>query len=248
MEETCGMPSHTEVRAAVLRELLEFSPTTKHIREGFGQLIYGHSMLMQLSAWQIFGDSNVDGRKHRDHRPTEIKKSEREVKKTKDAINSFLNPFSIENKDELIVLSSGAAASSDISADVLAADTKGEQARDEFITSRLQTGQDFFAPVKRLNLQTLEDTSIVTKMKAAKSQVIRYKEQATIAFKLLVKTQSEGLQLNMKELMSYPLTKVPFSIGTGKSTLTKKMWQLYKLLNLIELKFPTNLFYMLWLW
>ena len=36
------------------------------------------------------GDSNVDGRKHRDHRPTEIKKPEREVKKTKDAINSFL--------------------------------------------------------------------------------------------------------------------------------------------------------------
>ena len=27
MEETCGMPSDTEVRAAVMRELLEFSPT-----------------------------------------------------------------------------------------------------------------------------------------------------------------------------------------------------------------------------
>ena len=50
----CGMPSHAEVPAAVLRELLEFLPTTKHIRDGFGQLVYGHSMLMQLSAWKIW--------------------------------------------------------------------------------------------------------------------------------------------------------------------------------------------------
>ena len=162
------------------------------------------------------GDTTSNEYRHRDLRPAEIMRSHRKLQKTKDAISSFLNPFSIETKDQLIVLTSGAAAPDDIAADVLSADQKGKQARDKFIASRLQTRQDFFEPVKRLNLKTLEDTNKVVKMKASKSQAIRYKEQGTIAFKLLVKTQTEDIHLNMRELMSYPLTTLPFSIGTGK--------------------------------
>ncbi|KAL2091605.1 hypothetical protein ACEWY4_013868 [Coilia grayii] len=72
-----------------------------------------------------------------------------------------------------------------------------------------------------MNLKTLEDTSKVAKTTAVKNQIIKYKEQGTIAFKLLIKTQNDGLQLNMRELMSYPLTTVPFSIATADDYLAK---------------------------
>ena len=40
-------------------------------------------------------------------------------------------------------------------------------------------------------------------------------------WQLFVKLQSQGLQLDLKELMTYPLTPVPFSIGTADGFLAK---------------------------
>ena len=53
----------------------------------------------------------TDGGKHRDARPAEILKSEKLVSKAQDAVRSFLNPFSSDCKENLLILSSGAAAS-----------------------------------------------------------------------------------------------------------------------------------------
>ena len=105
----------------------------------------------------------------------------------------------------MIVLSSEAATSANI-ADVLTADEKVTKARDQFITERLQTGQKVFDPANRMNSKTLEDSQKVTKMKATKNKIIRYKEQGMMTFKLLIKTNTEAIQLNMRELMTYPLT------------------------------------------
>ena len=67
-----------------------------------------------------------------------------------------------------------------------------------------------------MNLKTLADTRTVAKGRTATAnQVVKYKEQSTIAFHLLMKTQQDNIQLNMKELIAYPLTTVPFSIVTG---------------------------------
>lgn len=162
------------------------------------------------------GDKSLEGKQHRDLRPTEVLKYVLKVKKAKYSINNFMNQFNIGNKNELIVISSGAAAAEDIAADVLSAKEKGVIARDHFIESRLRKGQDFFDPITRMNLKTLEDTHIVAKMKAAKGKMIQYKEQATVAFRLLVKSQDEGISVDIRELMTYPLTTIQFSIATGK--------------------------------
>ena len=42
-----------------------------------------------------------EGDKHNDMRPSEIRRSERNVKSTIGAIESFLNPFEVDNRDEL---------------------------------------------------------------------------------------------------------------------------------------------------
>lgn len=83
------------------------------------------------------------GQKHRDVRPTEIRKGERLVRKTKEAISSFLNPFDVDMKDKLVILSSGCVVSDDIAADVLQAESLGQKARDDFIDLRLKTGKNF---------------------------------------------------------------------------------------------------------
>ena len=76
-------------------------------------------------------------------------------------------------------------------------------------------------PVKRLNLKTLEDVNKMSKQSSSKNQIIRYKEQGTIALKLLIETQNQDIHLNMKDLMSYPLTSMPFSLATGLYNILK---------------------------
>jgi hypothetical protein len=143
------------------------------------------------------------------------------VRKASDAVKSFINPFDVETKDQLVILSSGAAASVDIVNDVLRAENAGRYAKDKFIADRLQTGKKFFEPVKRLNLKTLGDMNKKVKVTTTKSKVLQYKQQGNVAFQLFLKSQNEGLRLDLKELMTYPLTPVPYSIATADGFLAK---------------------------
>ena len=80
---------------------------------------------------------------HKDTRPSEIRRSERNVKSTIGAIESFLNPFEVDNPDGLYCISSGAPASTQTETDVLGAEETGEKAKKEFIKERLLKKEDF---------------------------------------------------------------------------------------------------------
>ena len=166
------------------------------------------------------GDT-TDGMKHRDLRPTEIKRSEKFVSKAEATIRSFTNPFDVRNKESLIIISSGAVARPDISRDVLNAEEIGKSAKEDFISQRLQHGKDFFEPIKRLNLKTLDDMSKKVTVTTSYNKVVQFKQQGNIAFALLVKSQSMGLKLDLQQLMEYPLTPVPYSISTADGALAK---------------------------
>ena len=109
----------------------------------------------------------------------------------------------------------------DIATDVLRAEKEGKEAREAFIKDRLEKNDNIFEPIKRLNLKTLGNMNKQMKVTTASNKVIQYKQQGNIAFQLFVKSQSQGLQLDLKELMTYPLTPVPFSIGTADGFLAK---------------------------
>jgi len=166
-------------------------------------------------------DEDNMGKKHRDMRPAEIQKSEKAVQKAKDAFESFNNPFSVEDKSRIYSISSGAPAPPGIESDVLMAEAKGKQAKEVFIKDRLEKKDKFFEPVKRLRLKTLAETHKTVKLKTSKNKVVEYKQQGNVAFQLLVRSQSEGLQLDLQQLMSFPLTPVPYSIGTADGYLSK---------------------------
>lgn len=66
------------------------------------------------------GPSSAENQ-NQDVRSAGIKSNERAVEKVKVAIQSFLNLFHMKTKD-LVILSSGATASSDVTTDVLKAE------------------------------------------------------------------------------------------------------------------------------
>ena len=141
--------------------------------------------------------------------------------KAQEAVESFINPFMIDDKDKLVSLSSGATATKPIEMEVLRAEKAGKDAKDIFIKDRLEKNINFFDPVKRLNLKTLGDMEKKSTVTTTKNKVFLYKQQGNIAFQLFVKSQSLGLQLDIKELMTFPLTPVPYSIGTADGFLAK---------------------------
>lgn len=60
-----------------------------------------------------------------------------------------------------------------------------------------------------------------SKTKTSKNKVTQFKHQGNVAFQLLIKSQNQGLQLDLKELMTYPLTPVPYSLATGDGYIAK---------------------------
>lgn len=101
-------------------------------------------------------DSPLKG-KHRELEQAQIKKSEEAVQRVLEAIRNFTNPFTIDDRERLYSLASGAPVSSDIENDILEAEAIGKAAKTDFV-KRLQNDETmgFFDPIKRKNLKTME--------------------------------------------------------------------------------------------
>ena len=113
-------------------------------------------MWMLYSAWLtcLLSESPEDT-KHKDLCQSEIQKSEKSVLATCESINTFVNPFAVEDKNRLYCISSGVPVPSDIGRDVMRAKEAGKKSKEEFIHDRLAAKKEFFMPVKRLNLKSI---------------------------------------------------------------------------------------------
>ena len=58
-------------------------------------------------------------------------------------------------------------------------------------------------------------------VKTSSNREVQYKQQANVAFQLLVLSQKQSEKIDMRELMKYPLMPVPSSIGTPDGYLLK---------------------------
>ena len=161
-----------------------------------------------------------DGRKHKDLCSAEVKKVEKLVNKTVDAVKSFINSFDVPEDAKLYCLSSGAATSSDIEKDVLRAESAGEEAQKQFIRERLEKKDHFFDPVKQMRLKTMGDSKKSVKLTTTKNKVIEYRQQGNIFLQLLMRSQRGG-RVEIEDLMKYPLTPVPYSLGTADGFFNK---------------------------
>ena len=157
-------------------------------------------------AGMVKDDNNV---KHRDVRDTERFRSEEYVQKTQQVICSFINPFDVDDKSTLVVISSVAAVPPEISSDILHVERAGEAAYKDFVSSHLETGTNFFQAISHLVLKSFADLKKKMNISINNNKVIQYKEQSNRTFHLLIQSQNEGLQLDLRELMSFPLTIIP---------------------------------------
>ena len=76
------------------------------------------------------------------------------------------------------------------------------------------------------------------KIKVTNSQqkVVQFKQQGNVAFSLFLKSQNFGLKIDLEEILSYPLTSIPYSISTPNGALAKtdKSKSMHHLLKDVE--------------
>lgn len=172
---------------------------------------------VMLEMANMEGEGSRDNR-HRDTRPSQIQKSEKATQKIIDAVESFGNPFEIE-ADGLVCLLSGASVPQDIAKDIETAEDMGKKAKTVFINDRLKKNEHFFVPLTKQKLKTFADIGKTALVKTSNNKTIEYKQQGNVAFRLLVKSQNQ--KLDLQELLRYPLMPVPSSIGTPDGHLLK---------------------------
>lgn len=87
------------------------------------------------------------GTKHSDVRPAEVLKSARMLVSATEAVENFMNPFTSDGPEQVLILSSG--ATHEVQNDVLRAEKVGKDAKEILIAIRLIPGCIFFESVKR---------------------------------------------------------------------------------------------------
>ena len=69
-------------------------------------------------------------------------------------------------------------------------------------------------------MKTFKSGATRVKAKAAENKIIAYKQHSSMAIQLLVKSQTHG-QVNIEELMKYPRSPVPYSLGIPDGYMTR---------------------------
>ena len=118
-------------------------------------------------------------------------------------MKSFVNPFTIEDKENLDNITSGVKVSKIIENDVNNAEKIGEDQRIKFITERLKKQKFFFDPIKKVKLKTMADGNKRTKVRGKQGKPIEIKQHGNIAFQLLIKAQKLHKNINLAEVVKY---------------------------------------------
>ena len=93
--------------------------------------------------------------------------------------------------------------------------------KDNIIIERLETHINFLDSIKRSKLKTFESANKKVMVKTSDKRLIEYKQQGNLAFQPLAQAEYLDEKVNMKLLMSFPITPVPLSIGTSNAMLLK---------------------------
>lgn len=158
-----------------------------------------------------------------------MKRDEAMIVRLQDTVNDMINPWSTDQPDGVVSLSSGIVATKEVQADLDRAYTLGVAQAEGFMASRLQDKlEPFHALLKRNSLKTFvahkKGKSKITQQTTLKA------DRATFA-RLVVIAQSR--QINMKEVLSYPLSSVAAALATcdGQSIAKTSKSELLKLLG-----------------
>eukprot|EP00745_Piridium_sociabile_P026705 TRINITY_DN42673_c0_g1_i18.p1 TRINITY_DN42673_c0_g1~~TRINITY_DN42673_c0_g1_i18.p1 ORF type:complete len:760 (+),score=189.88 TRINITY_DN42673_c0_g1_i18:236-2515(+) len=168
---------------------------------------------------------------HKDLRPSQVTQSDADTVKVMQAVNNFVNPFQIENKNELYCLSSGAPAPKDVENDLLSADRVGEEAYRQFVKERLlERTVSFNVPIKKLNLKTFAKTAKSVKVSGKSKKTHQITAERNVFSQLVLLAVNHNI--SMERALQFPLGPVPWSLAMSDGTPAKT--DKAKLLHLLE--------------
>ena len=150
---------------------------------------------------------------HKEQRASKMKESEENVQKVLSAFQKFINPFDVDQKDDLICFSSGMNAPQAVCKYLLSVDSVGQEEFEDFVEKRLKDQEtSFHFRIKRNSLKTFETLHKKIKVSCTNRSNYNVKAQRNIFGQLLMLTMKRNIDL--QKVISFPLSPVPFALGT----------------------------------
>ena len=147
-------------------------------------------------------------------------KSEQDTCCVMEVINNFINPFTIEDKDTLYCLSSGAPVPSNVENDILMSDEIGKKAHKQFVQDRLiKKSISFHTPVKKQNLKSFANQAKTSLVHGKARKNIEITVERNVFRQLVILALQH--ELSLERVLSYPLGPVPWALATSDGAMIK---------------------------
>ena len=153
-----------------------------------------------------------ENKPHKELTPSRIRSDIEAVASVVDVLESvFCIPW---NKDaqQLTGLSTGLAATAEVSNDLLQANAKGKNACKDFLSQRcsLTATVDFFDPLKKLKLKSFKDLKTVIKIRTKDTVVPIRLDRDVFARMALI---GQFRKIDMRLVFTYPLGPLPWALA-----------------------------------
>ena len=162
------------------------------------------------------------GAAHKESSANRITRDEADVQKLLTCFTSSLmsDAFSSDAGEELLNFATGVVLPTDISDNLLSSTEKGREQMDTFVEKRLNKCEvNFWDPLPNLIIKTFSSTTKKTHVKASNDKFVTVRADRDLFGRLLI--ASNARQIDLKEVLSYELSTVPFALAHQDGSLRK---------------------------
>ena len=129
------------------------------------------------------------------------------------------NPFTQES-ESLVNFATGVVLPNDSADGLIRSTEKGRQQMNTFVEKRLNTNQvSFWDPIPKLKVKTFESTTRKIQVKAVSDKLVTVGADRELFGRLLIAANVR--QINLKQVLCYELSSVPFSLAYQDGSLRK---------------------------
>ena len=158
---------------------------------------------------------------HKEAGPKRVARDEADVQKLVSCFTTELmaNPFTQES-ESLVNFATGVVLPNDSTDGLIRSTEKGREQMNTFVEKRLNTNQvSFWDPIRKLKVKTFESTTRKIQVKAVSDKLVTVGADRELFGRLLIAANVR--QINLKEVLCYELSSVPFSLAYQDGSLRK---------------------------
>lgn len=158
---------------------------------------------------------------HKEASPKRVARDEADVQKLISCFKSELmsDPFAMDT-ELLVNFATGIVLPSDITERLVTSTEKGQEQMKTFVEKRLNTNQaNFWDPIPNLKVKTFESTTKKVRVKSTDEKMVTVGADRDLFGRLLIAANVR--QVNLKEVLSFELSSVPFSLAHQDGSLRK---------------------------